>query len=129
MTVKETQKAPSGRPQRKAVGTRNRLEIINRDPNRSYRLISSDPARVYQFTEAGYRVENIADFLPGSQRLGEAGVTDNSLPVGGGARHVLVSLEREFFEEDQKAKAARVDATEASIKPSDEYFGKVEIQR
>lgn len=128
--MKEQSKQPSGRPVRKPVGARNRLEIINKEPGREYRLIDSDPARVHQFTEAGYRVEQIKDFLPGANRLSQDSTLDNSIPVGGGSKQILVSIEREFYEQDQKAKEEHVKATEAGIKPntSDGFYGKVSIE-
>lgn len=121
---------PSGRPVRRPVGARNRLEIINKEPGREYRLIDSDPARVHQFLEAGYRVEQVKDFLPGSERLGQGSIVDNALPVGGGSKQLLVSIEKEYFEQDQKEKMLRVKATEEAIKPntSDGFYGKVSIE-
>lgn len=128
--MKEQTKQPSGRPSRKPVGARNRLDIINKEAGREYRLIDSDPARVHQFTEAGYRIEQIKDFLPGAERLGQTSLVDNSVPVGGGSKQILVSIEREFYDQDQKEKAARVKATEDAIKPntSDGFYGKVSIE-
>ena len=123
-------KAPSGRPARIPVGIRNRLELINQDPNRVYRLISASPARIHQFVQAGWKVEKATDFVLGGHRLDVASSTDNSIPVGLGDRQVLVSIERELYDEDQKAKAAKVDATEAALKrPSDGFYGKVEISK
>ena len=126
----EQTKKPSGRPVRKPVGARNRLEIINKEAGREYRLIDSDPARVHQFLEAGYRVEQVKDFLPGATRLGQDSLVDNAIPVGGGSKQLLVSIEKEYFEQDQKEKIARVKQTEEAIKPntSDGFYGKVSIE-
>jgi hypothetical protein len=126
----EQNKKPSGRPVRKPVGARNRLEIINKEPGREYRLIDSDPARVNQFLQAGYRVEEVKNFLPGAERLGQGSLVDNALPVGGGSKQLLVSIEKEFYEQDQKEKIQRVKQTEEAIKPntSDGFYGKVSIE-
>lgn len=130
--MKETiSKAPSGRPARKPVGARNKLEILNKDPHKAYRLIDSDPARIHQFLSAGYEIEDLKAHLPGSQlRVDSPGVVDNALAVGGGARHVLVSIDRELYDADQRAKQVYLDETEEAIskpKTSDGQYGTVKI--
>lgn len=133
MTKESIAKAPSGRPKRKSVGIRNRLEIINKDPDRVYRLIDADPARIYQFDQTGYRVETIKDHLPGAERIDSNLIMDNSIPVGGGKRQVLVSIDKDWYEEDQRAKMAAVDETEEAIKntptTTEGFYGKVTIQK
>jgi len=122
-------KAPSGRPVRQPVGTTNRLEIINKDPDRVYRLIDSSPSRLSQFERAGYRVENVNEHIPGL-RISVPNPTDNTLHVGGGKQQILVSIEKEFYEEDQRAKRKRtLDMEEAMKTPSEGFYGKVTIER
>ncbi len=129
MTKEAIAKAPSGRVKRKPVGQRQRLEIINREPGRVYRLIDSDQYRVEMFKDAGYRVEDINNHVYRS-RLDQGGKSDNVLHVGGGKTQVLVSIEQEYYDEDQAAKQAQIDAAEAAIKkPSEGQYGKVSIDR
>lgn len=126
-------KAPRGRPTRVRIGVRNRLEIVNKDPDREYRLIDSDPARVWQFDRAGWKTENVADYLPGTpNRVDLTKPVDNSIPVGGGAKQVLVSIEKEFADEDRKVKQDEVKKVEDGLKTqnnSDGFYGKVQIQK
>jgi hypothetical protein len=121
-------KAPV-RPKRKPVGTRERINIINQEPDRAYRLINADPERMATFEEAGYRIEPINKHILGGQRTDVPTPIDNTLAVGLGHKQVLVSIEREFYEEDQAEKQALVDAKEAGIKqPSEEQYGRAEIK-
>lgn len=123
-------KKPSGRPKRIPVGTRNRLEIINKEPGREYHLIDATPGRIQQFLDGGYRVETLEKHLPGSQRVESGSTTDNVLHVGGGQKQILVSIEKEYYEEDQKAKQRKVDESEAGLKNlSDGQYGKINISR
>lgn len=124
-------KAPRGRPTRQRVGVRNRLEIINKQPDREYRLIDSDPARVWQFEQAGWVVEDVAKHLPGAQRVDNTKPVDNSIPVGGGAKQILVSIEKEFAEEDRKVRQDEITRVEDSLKnkTSEGFYGKIDIQK
>lgn len=116
---------------RRPVGTANRLEFINLDPDRHYRLVNADPARIYKFEAAGYRIENLEDHLPGYSRLDTASAQDNVLQVGGGQKQVLMSIEKEFYDEDQAAKQRRQDELEASMKPkiSEGMYGDIIISK
>jgi len=129
-------KAPSGRPKRIPVSTRDKLNIVNKDPNRQYRLIDSSPARIKQFEDGGWKVENIGEHLYGGLRADQGAKVDNNLHVGGGQTHVLVSIDNAWFEEDQRAKAAVVAKTEESMKmkvrkdqpTSDGKYGELSIE-
>jgi hypothetical protein len=126
-----TSKAPSGRPQRKRVTSRNRLDIINKDPDKVYRLIDNDPARIYQFQQMGYEIQDVKQHLPGAERVDAALIADNSIPVGGGKRQVLVAINKDWYEEDQREKQKSVDESEAALKPktSDGFYGDIKITR
>jgi len=128
-TVENKTKAPV-RPKRKPVGTRQRLQIVNTDPDRAYRLIDATPDRIAMFEEAGYRIEPIKSHLVGGQRTDVPSATDNSISVGGTKKQILVSIEREFYEEDQDEKSKVVDAKEAGIKnpqASEGQYGQVKL--
>ena len=109
------------RPLRKS----NRLEIINKDPNRIYRLVNMDPSRLWRFEEAGWRIEDVARHLSGSERASLPTITDNAIMVGGGQKQVLMSIEKEFYDEDQQAKLMRNQEVETALKPknSDGMYG------
>ena len=75
---KVTTKTPE-RPERKPVAARQRLNFVNTDPNRQYRIIDADDARLAQFTDAGYRIEDIKKHVLGGQRTDVPAPTDNTI--------------------------------------------------
>ena len=83
------------------------------------------------FERAGYRIENLADYLPGYTRLDTANAADNVLQVGGGQKQVLMSQSREFYDEDQAMKQRKQDELEASMKPkiSEGMYGDILISK
>lgn len=132
MAEEQTQKP--AKKQRKPVGLRNRLAVVNEDPNREYRLINNEPARLAQFEEGGYRVEDIEKHMPGSRKGTKGSNVDNVMHVGGGQTQVLVSIEKELYDEDQRVKQAKVDAMEASMKNKTAeslqgFYGDIKISR
>ena len=130
MTEKTVTKAPSGRPDRKPVGFRNRLAVHDKDPNREYRWINTAADggdRVEIFKEAGYRLE------PKSSQRAATGRVDASplgsfetTPGGGGDTMVLMSIEKDLYLADQKVKQMRVDELDRAQKRTPEgLYGKV----
>ena len=106
------------RPSRTPLGARNRLSFSNLDPNFVYRVINATDDRLERAQEAGY------EFVESKQRLGDPDVMDAaplganvSKPVGGGTTGYLMRIPREFYEEDQKAKADRINEIENATKP------------
>jgi len=110
---------------RRPLNKSNRLEIINQDPGRVYRLVNLDPSRIYRFEQAGWRVDDLALHMPRSERVENPTITDNAISVGGGQKQVLMSIEKEFYNEDQAAKHDRQAELERSLKPknSDGMYG------
>ena len=49
-------KAPSGRPQRTPIGTRNVLSVAGKEPGYEYRIINDTGDRVQEFIDAGYEL-------------------------------------------------------------------------
>lgn len=121
-------KAPSGRPKRLTNGVRNRMAFINKDPNYVYRVVNDTDDNVFLREEQGYEVVKVSDHQGRNSRVESGRTVDNSLSVGGGTKAVLMRIRKEWFEEDQKAKKERVDASEAAIKKPalDGAYGKVE---
>ena len=122
---------PKRKGTRKGVGARDKFAIINKDPEKSYRLINADNDRIQEFEDSGWTVERIKDHLRGGLRADNPAPTDNTLAVGGGQRQVLVSIEKEFYDEDQETKAKLADAKEAGIKAniSEGQYGEVTITK
>lgn len=112
----ETKPTAKDRPKRKRVGARDRLSWTNLDPARAYRIIDMTPERLAAFEEGGWRIEQIKNHIAGGQRTDVATPTDNAISVGGTKKQVLVSIEREWYEEDQAEKQREgPDAKEAGI--------------
>lgn len=126
-------KTPSGRVTRTPVGTRNLLTVKGKDPNYNYRIVNDVDGRIAQFQEAGYEIVPRGTVEVGDKRA-SAGTpvgTAAHFSVGGGQKAVLMRQRKEWYEEDQRAKAEFVDAQEASIKQKalDGTYGKLEIKR
>ena len=107
------------RPKRTPLGARNRLTFGEQDPNYVYRVINDQDERLKQAQEAGYEFVN-SDAPLGDKRVAEGGKIDSrvSKPVGNGVRGFLMRIPRDYYEEDQKIKADKVDATERAMKPN-----------
>lgn len=120
MTEKTVNKAPSGRPNRRPVGYRNRLAVFENDPNYVYRWVNTNISggdRVNELEEIGYeKVEKSA------QRQGNGRIDASPLgkyettPGGSGDTLILMRQKREYFEEDQRAKQKVVDETDHAQK-------------
>lgn len=66
-----------------------------------------------------------------SQRVGQGTPTGSvaEMPVGNGVNGVLMKIPKEWYDEDQAAKAARIDEAERSIKKPDidGSYGEIKI--
>ena len=114
--VETTKPTAKDRPKRKRVGARDRLSWVNLDPERAYRIIDMTPERLAAFEEGGWRIEQVKNHIAGGQRTDVATPTDNAISVGGTKKQVLVSIPREYYEEDQAEKQREgPDAREAGI--------------
>jgi hypothetical protein len=126
-------KAPSGRPQRVPVGTRNVLTVAGKDPNYEYRIINDSGDRVQEFLDAGYELVKRDSVRVGDKRVNSASAegTVSQVSVGQGQKGVVVRIRKEWFEEDQARKQRHVNELEAATKAKalDGTYGKLEITR
>lgn len=127
-------KAPRGRPTREPVGYRNRLKVHNPDPEYTYRWATDFDGtgdRIEELKQQGYEVVPKGLHRVGDARVQTASAEGSSevLSVGGGQKAVLMRQRKDWYEEDQKAKQARVDASEEALKKPnlDGSYGKVSI--
>lgn len=131
MTEETINKAPKTRAKRIPVGTRNRLEVIGKSPDYVYRIVNDVDDRVERFKAAGYDVVPISESRLATQRVGQGTPTGSisEMPVGGGVRGVLMKIPKDWYEEDQKLKAAAVEETERSIKKPniDGSYGDIKV--
>lgn len=130
MTEETIAKAPKTRVKRVPVGTRNRLEVIGKNPDYEYRIVNDVDDRIDRFKAAGYEVVPVSESRLATQRVGQGTPTGSiaEMPVGGGIRGVLMKIPKEWYQEDQKLKQEAIDETERSIKPkNDGTYGDIKI--
>lgn len=124
------------RTKRTPIGTKSRLAVYNKDPNYEYRFVNDVRDRVAIFQENGWepvpasenqvgdkRVENPSTM--GSVASVMVGVTGHS----DAGKAVLMRIPKDWYAEDQAAKAALVDAREQTMKQEilSGHKGKFEI--
>ncbi len=111
-------KAPSGRVKRTPVSGRNRLTVQGKDPNYHYRIVNDEEGRIARFQEGGYELVPDEAVKVGDKRANQTSSegTVKQLSVGGGRKAYVMRIRKDWYEEDQKAKQASVDALEATTK-------------
>ncbi len=116
-------------------GRRNKLTVKGQDPAYQYRVVNAtdekgnDTGRVQDFQDAGYEVVT-DDVKIGDKRVATAKQVGSpvEISVGQGVKAVLMRIKKEWYDEDQAAKAASIAETEQSMNKAGDY-GKVEIVR
>jgi hypothetical protein len=122
------------RPKRVPVTGRSRLNVRNKEPGYSYRIVNvnleSDPNRVQDLIDRGYEIVPASKAGPvgdskvdNPSALGSAG----QISVGQGTKAVVMRIRKDWYDEDQAAKQAEVDATEQRAKSSGADYGDVKI--
>lgn len=117
--TKELQKVTRGsRPKRAPIGAKNILAVSNKQEDREYRFVNDKDGRVQLFEQNGWVVEKAEDHQIGDRRVNTAATTGSAarVSVGQGDFSVLMSIQKDWFAEDQAEKQQRVDASEQTIK-------------
>lgn len=111
-------KAPAGRVRRTPVGRRNVLTVSGKEPGYVYRVVNDVGDNVQRYINAGYEFVDSKDVVIGDTRIGAPSVVGSKAEahVGGGTKAFVMRQKEEFYAEDQAAKQAHVDATEAATK-------------
>ena len=114
-------KAPSGRPVRQTTGTRNKFAYINKDPNFEYRVaVDNDGTgdRIAELKDRGYEMVPSGIHRLGTQRVDESSKDSSieTMNAGSGNKGYLMRISKDWYEEDKKEKAKRIDATEQGLK-------------
>lgn len=128
---------PANRPQRTPLYARNVLKTDNNNPNKVQRIVNDVDDRVEHFINAGYTPvqrptkvgDNRADV---ASQLGS--VVER--PVGGGVRGVLMEIDRDLYDEDQRAKESMISEKEKAIYAPEvddpeqlkSFYGKTQIR-
>jgi len=136
MTQKEKEpiaKAPERRVRRLPVGQRQPLNVIGKDPNYVYRFVNDTGARVAQFLDAGYEIEEASTVRIGDKRINTptAEGTKAVAHVGLGDKAFLMKIPKEWYEEDQALKQAEVARSEEAMreKALDGTYGELKMSR
>lgn len=127
-----TEKNSPNRPKRIPLGTRNVLTAPER-PGYVRRFVNDEGDRVAQFEAAGYTL--VRDKVEvGDPKAGKSAQLGSVVrpSVGAGTSAVLMEIKKEYYDEDQAAKQAQIDAGEADMKANLNSgragtYGKVEI--
>jgi len=104
----------------------------DKDPNFAYRFVNDIGSRIANFQSAGYEFVTDDELKVGDSRvfdpsdLGSAKcVTSND-----GTKSYLMRIKNEYYEEDQKAKLAKVAETEGAMqKNSSQDYGTLKVTR
>lgn len=113
-------------------GTRSRLEVRGKDPQFHYRIVNDIDGRIQEFQDMGYELVTDKEVTVGDKRI--ANPTQEGSPikvsVGQGIQGYVMRQKKDWFEEDQKAKAAQIDEVEKSMRSDAEqagFYGKLKI--
>lgn len=114
-------------------GTRNILTVRGKEPGYEYRIVNDDGDRVSQFQERGYELVTDSSVQVGDRRIANPTQEGSAIEVsvGGGKKAFLMRIRKDWYEEDQAAKQAYVNETEAGIKQEAKSiadYGKLEIK-
>lgn len=124
------------RPRRTNInGKRNVLTIqdAQKDPKFVYRFVNDTDSRIQNFEEIGYEIVRDSSIKVGDKRVDNPSAEGSPVVVSkGSTRSFLMRIKKEYYEEDQAAKAKAISETEAGMKAeaqSQGMYGKLEISR
>lgn len=124
------------RTKRTPIGTKSRLAVYNKDPNYEYRFVNDVRDRVAIFQENGWEPVLASENQVGDKRVDNPSAIGSvaSVMVGvtghsDAGKAVLMRIPKDWYAEDQAAKAALVDAREQTMKQEilSGHKGKFEI--
>lgn len=126
-------RAPERRVRRTPVGQRQILSVTGKDPGYEYRFVNDSGDRVQEFLDNGWEKVSAKQVRVGDKRINSPSPdgTDATASVGRGQKAYLLRIKKEWYDEDQAAKAALVNETEAATREQalDGTYGKLEIGR
>ena len=110
---------PVNRPTRTPVHKRNKITVADQNPNKKLRWVMDEEDRVQAFKDACYTPVQKPTKV-GDNRADSASQIGSVVerPAGGGKRMILMEIDRELFDEDQRDKEKALRKTESTLKPS-----------
>lgn len=117
-------------------GTRSILGVNGKDPNFEYRIVKDIGDRVDMFKGNGWETVSDNSVTIGERRVSiptkDGSTVTTLLDKTEGTKGVLMRIRKDWFDEDQKAKQALVDETEAQVKRDANekgFYGKLEVTK
>jgi hypothetical protein len=104
---------------RKALNQRGPQSISgDKDPNYVYRFVNDTGSRIANFQGAGYEFVEDSELVVGDSRVFDPSDIGSSKRVtsNDGTISYLMRIKKEYYDEDQAAKAAQIDETEKAMK-------------
>lgn len=103
----------------------------DKDPNYVYRYVNDTGSRVSNFQSAGYEFVDDKEMVVGDSRVFDPSDVGSTKRVtsNDGTISYLMRIKKEFYEEDQAAKAALNDETEKAMKrdATQDRYGSLKI--
>ena len=103
----------------------------DKDPNYVYRFVNDTGSRIANFQAAGYEFVQDTDLVVGDSRVFDPSDIGSGKRVtsNDGTVSYLMRTKKEYYEEDQAAKAAQINETEQAMKQeaSQGMYGKLNI--
>lgn len=103
----------------------------DKDPNYVYRFVNDSGSRIHNFQAAGYEFVQDTDLTVGDSRVFDPNDLGSNKRVisNDGTTSYLMRIKKEFYDEDQAAKAAQNDETEKAMKrdATQDRYGSLKI--
>src|SRR3990167_4145103 len=112
--TKEIAKTPERRTRRTPIEGRNILTVSGKEEGYVYRFVNDTGDRVQAFADNGWEKVSAKNVRVGDKRLGNPGTegSDATASVGQGMKAYVMRIRKDWYEEDQAAKQAAVNASE-----------------
>lgn len=125
-------RVPEKRVARKSLFQRGPQAIAgDKDPNYVYRFVNDTGSRIANFQSMGYEFVEDPSMVVGDSRVSDVSDIGSSKRVisNDGTTSYLMRIKKEYYEEDQAAKAAQVAETERAMKQeaTQGTYGKLSI--
>lgn len=102
-----------------------------KDPNYHYRFVNDTGSRIDLFKQAGYEFVDDTELTVGDSRVSDPSALGSGKRVisNDGTVSYLMKIKKEYFDEDQAAKAAHLDEQEEAMKAdaSQGMYGKLDL--
>lgn len=103
----------------------------DKDPNYHYRFVNDTGSRLTNFQQAGYEFVSDTELTVGDSRVSDPSAIDSRKSVisNDGTTSYLMKIKKEFYEEDQAAKADHIAEQESAMTAdaSQGMYGKVDL--